>query len=161
MLSLAMDNRSSYGRTLNIWPGGGGGALTCLHSGGQHGFPSVFMLSSKMEMWPQFVSSPNEIPFPPVLVAGQKSVLLQRRSPSLPTDRRPISLPTCSLACRLPPSESQVPSSSRLPPAQTSSFSLSLLPCYFDYSLSWSFLRLFLSLPCPALPSVPVSPGHA
>lgn len=102
-----------YGQSVFIWThfeylagAGGGGALTCLHSGGQHGFPSVFMLSSKMEMWPQFASSPNEIPFPPVLVAGQKSVLLQWRSPSLPTDRRPISLPTCSLACRLPPSES-------------------------------------------------------
>lgn len=27
-----------------------GGPLTCFHSGGQHGFSSVFMLSSKMEI---------------------------------------------------------------------------------------------------------------
>lgn len=40
VLPLSMDNRCSYGTHFEYL----GGPLTCFHSGGQHGFPSVFML---------------------------------------------------------------------------------------------------------------------
>lgn len=101
-------------------------------------FPQFWLLDKS-----QFSSSKGALPFP--LTEGTKVV--------------PISVPKCSLACGLPPSVSQVPSSSRLPPLQTSSFSLSLLPCYSDYALSWSFLCLLFH--SPALPSATVSPGKA